>query len=137
MQGRAYLDLAREVVLGGTEAHWRATVIHSYYALLLECRDALSRWGWSVPPHQNVHSEVRLCLIFATDADLKTIGRALDFLVQDRNRASYNTQARRVLIDQSLAQARLREATNALALLDQIDGNSTRRAAAIAALPPP
>jgi len=70
-------------------------------------------------------------------SDVKTIGYALDTLVKDRNRASYNTRTTRVLIDQQLAQIQLQLATAALALLDQIDADLTRRAAAIASLPPP
>jgi hypothetical protein len=49
MPGREFLELAREVLgLATLPRHWRAVVVHAYYALLLECRDAMTRWG--LPP---------------------------------------------------------------------------------------
>jgi hypothetical protein len=45
MRGREFLELARELPASGTAPrHWRAVIIHAYYALFLECREAMSRW---------------------------------------------------------------------------------------------
>jgi hypothetical protein len=136
MHGRAFLDLAREVVTGKTEAHWRGAVIHAYYALLLECRETLARWGRPVPPHQSVHAFVRLKLIYAADGDLKRIGSALEDLSQFRNQASYDLKLAPEFASDSDAQQAVLAATDALALLDAIETDPARRAAAIASLPP-
>lgn len=136
MQGRAFLEVAREVVTGTTEAHWRATVIHAYYALFLECRDALIRWRVTIPPRQNAHSAVRLRFIYAADPDLKQLGYALDKWCPRRNDASYDLSALPPFATDRLAQDAIVKVTTALALLDAIDNDPVRRASAIAAFPP-
>jgi hypothetical protein len=68
MKGRAFLGAAREMAAGTTEDRWRTAAGRAYYALMLEGREALRRWGFSVPPRHNVHAFVRLRLVFAADS---------------------------------------------------------------------
>jgi hypothetical protein len=136
MDGRAFLDLAREVVTGATEAHWRGAAIHAYYGLMLECREALRRWGVKIPPHQTIHHFVRLKLLYAKDPDLHTIGKELDRLAPLRNHASYNLNPGSVFSSDAKARQAITRATDALSLLDAIEADPVRRAAAIASLPP-
>src|SRR4051794_7351079 len=121
MDGRAFLDPARDLAAGPAEPHWRTAAGNAYYALLLECREALGRWGTPLPPHQNVHSFVRLTVLFAKDADLKRLGTTLDGLVQLRNRASYQLNPAPSFTSGAAAQRAVQDATDAIALLDAIE----------------
>jgi hypothetical protein len=136
MQGRDFLDLAREVVSGGTEKHWRGAAIHAYYALVLECRDALLRWGVRIPPRDNMHTFVRLRSVYATDPDLNRIGYRLDDLGKLRNQASYNLATLPAFANEIKANEAIQEAEERLTDLDAIEAYPVRRAAAIASLPP-
>ncbi len=135
MRGRAFLDLARSLVQGTAEIYWRATAIHAYYALMLECRDAQARWGSPIPASYNVHATVRLRFVYASDSDLQ-LARALDWLIQRRNRASYNLSPSPMFASAAEAQLAVRKATDALALLDAIEADPGRLAAARAAIRP-
>jgi hypothetical protein len=136
MQGRRFLDLAREVIAGATEVHWRGAAVHAYYALLLEGREVLSQWGFPLPPLQVVHSFVRLRFSYAADADLKQVGNALDELVRLRDKASYDMAPLPTFGSANTAQRAIQKAASILSLLDQIDADPTRRAAAVASFPP-
>ena len=46
MRGREFLDLAKEIIRGATEKHWRGTAGRAYSALMLEGRDALAHLAW-------------------------------------------------------------------------------------------
>lgn len=134
MDGRAFLDLARELLLGKTEAHWRGAAGRAYYALLLECREALRRWGIALPSGHGIHAFVRLRFSYAADADLKVIGRTLDHLVRLRNFADYELPSSPSFKSSLRAQKAVTESATALALLDAIEADPAHRSAAIAAL---
>ncbi len=136
MPARGFLLVARDVVGGATEFHWRAAMVHAYYALLLECRDALLRWGLTIPRRDSVHVWVRLRFAFAGHPDLKRIGNALDKLVRLRNTASYDLRPSTLFSSPADALDAIQKAEDALALLDQIEGDPAQRAAAIASLRP-
>ena len=111
-------------------------MIHAYYALFLECRDALNRWGIKVALHQGVHSAVRLRFVYAADPDLKRLGYALDKWCPHRNHASYDLGTLPKFATDHLAREAIKAVTAALALLDVIEADPARRAAAIASFPP-
>jgi len=137
MQAREFLELARELLAFGKLArHWRAVIIHAYYALLLDCRDTMARWGLPAPPRQQVHAQVRLRLVYAADPDLKRIGYALEELAKNRNAANYDLTALPMFASDAHAHRDVKKASDALALLDAIDRDPARRAAAVASIRP-
>jgi hypothetical protein len=136
MDGRNFLDVAQELVAGIAEAHWRTAAGRIYYALLLECSSALERWGFTIPPRDNLHTFVRLRFIYSTDPDLKNIGRTLENLALLRNNADYHLASSGSFQSARASDHALRNARAALTLLDQIEADTTRRAAAIASIRP-
>jgi hypothetical protein len=134
MQGRAFIDLAADILAGGTEVHRRGTAGRAYYGLMLECRDALFRWGFKLPARDSVHTFVRLRFSYAADTDLKKIGRVLEDLVKLRGRADYDLSPHVDFASNAPAQQAIDNARAALALLDAIDADPARQAAAIAAV---
>ncbi|MCI0638221.1 MAG: hypothetical protein L0Y72_10285 [Gemmataceae bacterium] len=136
MAGRRFLDVAHALIVGQSEYFWRAAVVNAYYALFLECRDALLAWGHKPTPGQNVHAWARLKFAYSSSSDLKAIGDALDELVRMRNKASYDLAATVMFSAPATAQNAIRRSVQALAILDQILADPVRQKAAIASLPP-
>jgi hypothetical protein len=136
MNGRAFLIPAEELATGPSEAHRRASAGRSYYALFQEALGALRRWGIVAPRRENIHAYVRLRFTYSTDAEARSIGYDLDFLVKLRNEADYDlaTPGRFEPITeviQALAKSR-----DAIALLDAIESDPIRRDEVVAAIRP-
>lgn len=136
MAGRNFLDVARAVLSGQSEYFWRGAIVHAYYALFLECRDALLAWGKKSAPGQNVHAWTRLSLVYSSSPNLKSLADALDKLVRLRNKASYDLAPSPLFASAATALDAIRTADQSLALLDHIQADPQRRQAAIASLPP-
>ncbi len=136
MDGRALLDIARELAAGSSEAHWRSSVGRVYYALLHEVLDALQRWGFSLPPRDKVHTFARLKLVYAADPDLKRIGLTLEALGRLRNAADYQLSLSGPFVSARIAVQALADAETAVVLLDALEANPARRAAALGSMPP-
>ncbi len=135
MQGRGFLAAGRRLAAAPTEGDWRGAFILAYYALFLESREALRRWGRILPRQANVHHAVRTLFVFAAEKDLKKIGDALDQLGQLRSKASYEENPRPPFTRAKSVSA-VQLATDTIALLDALEADASRRAVAIASLPP-
>jgi hypothetical protein len=134
MQGRAFLELARDVVLGGTEKHWRCTVGRAYYAVVLECRDALARWGYPLPPGESVHRWVRMRFDYPAHADLNFIGTRTGRLARLRNQADCDLSALAAFASDARALDAIQLAANAIDLLDTIEADPARLTTAVNAI---
>lgn len=132
MDGRTFLGVARRLAQGGAEADWRTAAGRAYYALLLEGRAALQRWGFSILRQDQIHAFVRLRFLYAADADLKDIGRVLEELVLLRNRADYQLDRPGPFVSVHVVTQAVLKSQDAINRLDRIDHAPARRAAVIA-----
>jgi hypothetical protein len=83
-----------------------------------------------------LHAFARLRFTFAADPDLKKIGWVMDDLVKLRNQADYQLATPGSFSSAGRAALAILDARDAIALLDRIDADVTRRAAAIASIRP-
>lgn len=132
MTGRDFLLVAQELETGATEAHWRAASGRAYYSLMLEARDALARWGFHVPPGNQVHSFVRLRFVYAAGADLKQVGYALEDLGSLRNKADYRLSIAGPFTSARVASDAIVLARDNLLRLVTVEADLSRRTVAIA-----
>jgi hypothetical protein len=131
MQGRAFLDVARDDLKGASEAHFRSAATRAYYALFLEARDALDRWGIALPPKHSIHAFVRLRFVYPQDQDLNYIGSAVEKLGYLRNLADYAITHPGQFTRDIEARRAILSAEKAIMVLDQIEADSQRLDATI------
>ncbi len=136
MKGRLFLEPARDLLAGPTEAHRRAVAGRAYYAAFQEAQTALRRWGVVIPPRENIHAFVRLRFLYSGDPDAKAIGHWLEDLVQLRNEADYKLASPGSFRDAKDASNAIVKSTDLIDLLDAIEADLTRRAEVIAAIRP-
>jgi uncharacterized protein (UPF0332 family) len=136
MNGKAFLDPARDMAVGPGEAHWRSAAGRAYDAVFQEAHAALERWGIAIPPRESVHSAVRLKFLYAGDAEAKEMGRALEDLARLRNEADYKLAAPGSFRNATEAEATILKAEGLIARLDAIEADATRRAEVIASIRP-
>src|SRR5215813_799586 len=134
MLGREYLELAREILPGGTEKHWRGATGRAYSALFLEGRDALTPWGFVPARGDSVHYFVRSRFSFPAHVELKKIGDVLEALHRLRNKADYDLSPLTVFRSVTAAQDAVDRSTNALDLLDAIEADSAHLTTAVNAI---
>jgi len=132
MDGRKFLDVARELLRGTTEAHWRSATGRAYYAVVLEGKAALARWGIVLPRRDLIHAAVRLRLTYVHDADLQLVGKALDDLGRLRNKADYDLASPGPFANSSATATAIAQAEEAIRKLDQAGTDAARLAAAVA-----
>ncbi len=131
MDGRDLLNVARELLRGATPAHWRSAANRAYYALMLEGREALRRWGFTGPKGDRIHAFVRLRFTYSADPALKDVGISLDHMVQLRAEADYELTSSR-FNTKVQAQRSFDGAIAGIPVLDAIEADPVRRAAIIA-----
>lgn len=134
MNGRAFLEPARDLIGHATEAHRRSAAGRAYYAAFQEARATLERWGLVVPPRENIHAAVRLRFSYASHPDLRSVGIWLEDLVRLRNEADYRLASPGRFHDEREAKIAIVKASALIDLLDAIEADPIRRAEAIATL---
>ncbi len=132
MDARAFLDVARELLSGTTEAHRRSAAGRAYYAALLESKAALDRWGIVLPRRDPLHAAVRLRFTYASDADLQVVGKVLDDLVRLRNKADYDLASPGPFASPTATAGAITRAEEAIRKLDAVGADAARLAAVVA-----
>ncbi len=131
MDGRAFLDSAQDLLSLPKEANWRSAASRLYLALLHEARVALERWGFPLPPQDNIHAFVLSRFDSPLSMDLLRVWDALGRLSSFADEADFALSSAGRLGDAAGVSFHLVLAQVTIDLLDPIENDPIRRAAAI------
>jgi len=132
MDGRDFLGIAQHLLSLPTEASWRSAASRLYLALLHEARAALDRWGFPLPPQDDIHTFVLSRFGSHRSMDLLRVEDGLRRLKPFAEEPDFALSAVGSFADAAEVSQHLVLAQLVVDLLDQIDYDPARRAAAIA-----
>jgi uncharacterized protein (UPF0332 family) len=111
------LDVADTLIMGLTEAEWRAAVSRAYYATFHVARQLFQQCGFQVPHADQAHAYLWLRLANAGPLDVRKAGLDLNDLRRNRNWADYDLQ--RPLFH-TTAMGHVQAATDIIEILDAV-----------------
>jgi len=113
MNGRDFLEVAKNLARSQFEASLRSAISRAYYALLNEAIQFLIELGFSVEHGPGAHGQVYRRLFNCGVSQMDEFSRILDELRTLRNQADYNMKSTDF---QNQATSALRVATAAMAI---------------------
>jgi uncharacterized protein (UPF0332 family) len=96
MDGKDFIQVAKDLIKGASEAHWRSSISRSYYAAFHISRRFVLRKGGGVPQTRDAHMMVREYLIGSNDPEVSALGTILGDLHAKRRKADYDLESFRV-----------------------------------------
>jgi hypothetical protein len=132
MDGRAFLDSARQLLAAPGEANWRSAMGRCYFALLNEAQAALERWGFPLPAGADAHAFVTGRFDSAMIVNLLSVKIALTDLYSLTQEADRALRSPGSFADVGTVTQQFFLAVGLIGLLDQIESDPNQRATAVA-----
>jgi uncharacterized protein YodC (DUF2158 family) len=120
MRPRDFLNVAEGLASSRSEAARRTATGRAYYAALMECHEALARWGVKIKSEAGMHQKVQRCFDSARDRRLHSVWRALKRLVGLRQAADY-LYGSHIFHDRQLASTAVHLAGHVIETIDLLE----------------
>jgi uncharacterized protein (UPF0332 family) len=125
MQGRDFLDVAKNLCRSQIEASLRSAISRAYYALLNTAAQLLMGLGFSMEQGPGVHGQVRNRFFNCGIEQLGEFSSTLDELRRQRNEADCNMKSKEFQ-SQAICTLRVAKAEAAIGLLTDCDKEPLR-----------